>query len=140
MSYLLIAEDDEDDRFLATEAFKKSGSEIPLKFVNDGESLIELLVSDVANANDLPYLILLDLNMPKKDGRQCLSEIKQNPLLRKIPIIVFTTSNLPEDIAKTYDLGVNSYINKPVEFKELINIFSLLSSYWFKTVKLPALN
>lgn len=140
MSYLLIAEDDEDDRFLATEAFNKSGSNIPLKFVNDGEDLIGLLESEIKESNEMPYLILLDLNMPKKDGRQCLSEIKQNPLLRKIPIIVFTTSKLPEDIAKTYDLGVNSYINKPVDFKELINIFSLLSSYWFKTVQLPTSN
>jgi CheY-like chemotaxis protein len=140
MSYLLIAEDDEDDRFLATEAFQKSGSSIPLKFVNDGEELIDLLESEVKKANEMPYLILLDLNMPKKDGRQCLLEIKQNSLLRKIPIIVFTTSNLPQDIAKTYDLGVNSYINKPVDFKELINIFSLLSTYWFQTVKLPASN
>lgn len=140
MSYLLIAEDDEDDRFLATEAFKKSGSIIPLRFVNDGEELIVLLESEVKKSNELPYLILLDLNMPKKDGRECLLEIKQNPLLRKIPIIVFTTSNLPEDIAKTYDLGVNSYINKPVDFKELINIFSQLSTYWFQTVKLPTSN
>ncbi len=140
MSYLLIAEDDEDDRFLATEAFKKSGSIIPLRFVNDGEELIDLLESEVKKSNELPYLILLDLNMPKKDGRECLLEIKQNPLLRKIPIIVFTTSNLPEDIAKTYDLGVNSYINKPVDFKELINIFSQLSTYWFQTVKLPTSN
>ena len=140
MSYLLIAEDDEDDRFLATEAFKESGSKVPLRFVNDGESLINLLESEIKEANELPYLILLDLNMPKKDGRQCLMEIKQNSLFRKIPIIVFTTSKLEEDVTKTYDLGVNSYINKPVEFKELISIFSLLSEYWFKTVKLPTQN
>lgn len=140
MSYLLIAEDDEDDRFLATEAFEKSGSRIPLRFVNNGEKLIELLESESKLANELPYLILLDLNMPKKDGRQCLFEIKQNPLLRKIPVVVFTTSTLQEDIIKTYDLGVNSYINKPVDFKELINLFSLLSKYWFNTVKLPRFN
>jgi len=140
MSYLLIAEDDEDDRFLAEEAFRKSGSTIPLKFANDGEELINILESAVENKKDVPYLILLDLNMPKKDGRQCLAEIKQNPTLKRIPVIVFTTSKLPEDIEKTYDLGTSSYINKPVEFKELIKIFSLLSSYWFKTVQLPAAN
>lgn len=138
MSYLLIAEDDEDDRFLAEEAFRKSGSAIPLKFANDGEELINKLEFGLKNAKEMPYLILLDLNMPKKDGRQCLAEIKRNPLLKRIPVIIFTTSKLPEDIEKTYDLGTSSYINKPVEFKELIKIFSLLSNYWFKTVQLPA--
>ncbi len=137
MSYLLIAEDDEDDRFLAKKAFRASGSKVPIEFAKDGEELIDKLEESVEKGEKMPDLILLDLNMPKKDGRQCLAEIKQSPALKKIPVIVFTTSKLPEDIDKTYDLGTSSYINKPVEFKELINIFSLLTKYWFKTVQLP---
>jgi len=135
--YLIIAEDDEDDRFLAKEAMNANKSLMDVKFMNDGEQLMEFLQLE-SNYEFLPSLILLDLNMPKLDGRECLKLIKNNPVLKSIPVVVFTTSNLKEDILSTYKLGVNSFINKPVEFEDLKSLFGKLDDYWFGTVKLPA--
>jgi len=135
--YLIIAEDDEDDRFLAKEAMNANKSLMDVKFMNDGEQLMEFLQLE-SNYEFLPSLFLLDLNMPKLDGRECLKLIKNNPVLKSIPVVVFTTSNLKEDILSTYKLGVNSFINKPVEFEDLKSLFGKLDDYWFGTVKLPA--
>jgi two-component system, response regulator len=115
---ILVADDDEEDRMLIKDAMEESKLLNPLHFVVDGQEVMDYLLRKGkfvdAEKNPLPGLILLDLNMPKMDGRQVLKEIKNNPKLRTIPIIVLTTSKAEEDILKTYDLGVNSYITKPV--------------------------
>jgi CheY-like chemotaxis protein len=138
---ILMADDDEDDRLMAKEALEESKLENELYFVHDGEELMDYLYnrgefSDPARS-PRPGLILLDLNMPKKDGREALREIKENPELRQIPIIVLTTSKAEEDIYRTYDLGVNSFITKPVTFEGLVDVMKTLTTYWFSIVKLP---
>ena len=85
----------------------------------------------------MPGLILLDLNMPRKDGREALKEMKADPILRRIPIVVLTTSKAEEDILRSYDLGVNSYVTKPVTFKSLVELIKVLGQYWFEVVELP---
>jgi len=136
---ILIAEDDEDDYLLTKEAFLEAGIIHPLHWVKDGEELIEYLhsISSMDEESKFVGMILLDLNMPKKDGREAIKEIKSNPQWRKIPVLVLTTSNAESDIMNTYDLGVNSYIQKPVRFSELVDIAKSIVDYWFKTVKLP---
>lgn len=138
---ILIAEDDEDDFLLILEALKEAGVDNEVHWVKDGDEVMQFLTSRMNGANgtsgELPGLILLDLNMPKKDGREALKEIKSNPKLRRIPVIVMTTSSAETDIAKSYDLGVNSFIQKPVRFNELVELARVLFNYWIKTVKLP---
>jgi CheY-like chemotaxis protein len=137
----LIADDDEDDRLLAEDALRENRLVNDLRFVEDGEELMEYLLqqgkySDPRDA-PRPGLILLDLNMPRKDGREALEEIKSNDLLRRIPVVILTTSKAEEDILKTYDLGVNSFITKPVTFDGLVELMQLLGRYWFEIVELP---
>ena len=138
---ILIADDDEDDRLLAEDALRENRLVNDLRFVEDGEELMEYLLqqSKYADPRDAPRpgLILLDLNMPKKDGREALQEIKSNDLLRRIPVVILTTSKAEEDILKTYDLGVNSFITKPVTFDGLVELMQLLGRYWFEIVELP---
>jgi two-component system response regulator len=138
---ILIAEDDEDDYLLTLEALKEAGVDNEVHWVKDGDEVLEYLTSHTSENNGasgrLPGLILLDLNMPKKDGREALAEIKSNSKFRKIPVIVMTTSSAESDITKSYDLGVNSFIQKPVRFNELVEMAKVLFSYWIKTVKLP---
>ena len=141
---ILIAEDDEDDYLLTLEALKEAGVYNKVHWAKDGDEAIEYLKS-LANGSkgnngastQLPGLILLDLNMPKKDGRETLAEIKSNSLFRKIPVIILSTSSAEADIAKSYDLGVNSFIQKPVRFNELVDMAKILFNYWLRTVKLP---
>ena len=138
---ILMADDDEDDRLMTNEAFKEARLANDLHFVVDGEELLDYLhhrgkYIDPDSA-PRPGLILLDLNMPKKDGREALKEIKSDPNLRQIPIVVLTTSKAEEDIYRSYDLGVNSYITKPVSFEGLVEIILTLTQYWFKIVQLP---
>jgi CheY-like chemotaxis protein len=138
---ILFAEDDPDDRLLARQAFEKSRLTSDLRFVEDGEELIDYLHRRGKYANPLesprPGLILLDLNMPRKDGREALREIKSNPELRDIPVVVLTTSKAAEDIISTYHLGVNSYIAKPSRFSALVQVMKTLGKYWFEIVELP---
>ena len=136
---ILLAEDDDDDYLLVQKALKQSDLDNQLKRVENGEVLMQYLQKSTLNepAYPRPDMILLDLNMPRKDGREALREIKQNDDLHDIPVIVFTTSKAAEDIAYSYETGVNSYISKPVEFKELIGIMKQLGAYWFDTVQLP---
>ena len=139
---ILMAEDDEDDRLLATEALEEARLANSLQCVENGEELLDYLnhrgkYAD-KDAFPLPGFILLDLNMPKKDGREALQEIKKDPELKKIPIIILTTSQSEEDICKSYDLGANSYIVKPVTFESLVKIMKDLGKYWFEIVELPA--
>jgi CheY-like chemotaxis protein len=139
---ILIAEDDVDDRMLITKALKESFSQAELRCVEDGEILLQYLnrKGKYQDENNYPFpqLILLDLNMPKKDGREALKEIKADHQLRKIPVIIFTTSKHEEDIAGTYNLGPNSYISKPASFEGLLALGKELENYWGNTVMLPA--
>ena len=138
---ILLADDDPDDRQLTRDAFAENRLANMLNTVEDGEELMEYLQrrGRYTNLKDapLPGLILLDLNMPRKDGREALKEIKADVNLRRIPIVVLTTSKAEEDILRTYDLGVNSYITKPVTFKSLVELIKLLGRYWFEVVELP---
>lgn len=138
---ILLAEDDLDDRQLAQDAFVECRLANHVHFVEDGEELMDYLFRRgkyVSLAGEpLPGLILLDLNMPKKDGREALKEIKEHPELRRIPVVVLTTSKAEEDIVRTYDLGVNSYVTKPVTFDSLVEIIKTLRKYWFEIVELP---
>ena len=137
---ILMAEDDPDDRLLACEAFEESRLANELHLVEDGEELMDYLYRrgeyDEASA-PRPGVILLDLNMPRKDGREALREIKADPDLRRIPVVVLTTSKAEEDILRTYDLGVNSFIVKPVTFANLVEVMRALGRYWFEIVELP---
>jgi CheY-like chemotaxis protein len=137
---ILIAEDDEDDYLLTIEALKEAGVDRPVQWVRDGEELMEYLhkLSSADGKNIKPSMIFLDLNMPKKDGREALAEIKTNPAMCDIPVIVLTTSKADSDIAHTYKLGVNSFIQKPLRFFDLVKTIKILSQYWFEVVKLPS--
>jgi len=136
-----MADDDEDDRLMTKDALEESRLHNELRFVEDGEELMDYLrrQGEYAEAEKAPRpgLILLDLNMPRKDGREALKEIKADPELRRIPIIVLTTSKAEEDILRTYDLGVNSFITKPVSFQGLVEVMKSLALYWLEIVELP---
>ena len=128
---IVIAEDDVDDRFLVKTAFEESGYTDTLMFVENGVELLELLQKQQKEGvMALPNLILLDLNMPKKDGREALREIKQDATLCKIPVIIFSTTNNMQEIARCYETGANSYITKPNSFEQLINILATVRNYW----------
>lgn len=137
---ILMADDDPDDRMLTKEALIENKLANDLHFVVDGEDLMDYLHQrgkyNKENA-PLPGLILLDLNMPKKDGREALAEIKADPKLRRIPIIVLTTSKAEEDIVRSYDLGISSFITKPVTFDDLVEVAKAIGNYWFGIVVLP---
>ena len=138
---ILLADDDADDRMITRMALERHRLANDLRFVEDGEELMDYLrhqgaYRDAAKS-PRPGLILLDLNMPRKDGREALAEIKDDPKLRSIPVVVLTTSKAEEDILRSYDLGVNSYITKPVTFQRLAEVMKALSIYWFEIVRLP---
>ena len=138
---ILMADDDQDDQMLTQDAFEECRVINDLRFVNDGEELMDYLnrrgrFKDPKTA-PRPGLILLDLNMPRKDGREALEEIKSDPALRRIPIVVLTTSRAEEDILRSYDLGVNSFVIKPVTFEKLVEVVKTLNKYWFEIVVLP---
>ncbi len=138
---ILMADDDEDDRLMTKEALEESKVANDIRFVTDGEELLDYLYrrgkySD-PEKSPRPGLILLDLNMPRKDGREALREIKADPDLRQIPVVILTTSKDEEDIIRSYDLGVNSFITKPVSFEGLVYVINTLAQYWFQIVQLP---
>ena len=141
MITILLADDDPDDRKLTHDAFMENRLANEFHAVEDGEELMDYLYRrgkyESMRGDPLPGLILLDLNMPRKDGREALKEIKADPDLRRIPIVVLTTSKAEEDIVRTYDLGVNSYVTKPVTFKSLVELIRILGCYWFEVVQLP---
>jgi CheY-like chemotaxis protein len=136
-----MADDDEDDCLLAREALLESRLSNELYFVKDGEELMDYLYRrgqyEARTHLRRPGLILLDLNMPKKDGREALKEIKSDPNLRQIPIVVLTTSKAEEDVYRSYDLGANSFIVKPVTFSSLVEVMKTIGKYWFEIVELP---
>jgi CheY-like chemotaxis protein len=129
---VVMADDDDDDCLLAKEAFEESGVQGVLRCVADGLELIGFL----ARSDFLPALILLDLNMPRKDGRQALKEIKANPAFRNIPVVVLTTSREASDVAHTRALGANSFITKPATFTEWVDMMKTLAKGWFNTAQL----
>ena len=141
MITILLADDDPDDRKLTHDAFMENRLANEFHAVEDGEELLDYLYRrgkyESLRGDPLPGLILLDLNMPRKDGREALKEIKADPDLRRIPIVVLTTSKAEEDIVRSYDLGVNSYVTKPVTFKSLVELIKVLGRYWFEVVELP---
>lgn len=135
---ILLADDDADDRLLVQEAFEENHLINVLETVEDGEELLDYLYQRGRFfAAPRPNLILLDLNMPRKSGLEALREIKADADLRRIPVIVLTTSKAEEDILRSYDLGVNSFIVKPVTFDSLVTLVKALDSYWFQIVQLP---
>jgi CheY-like chemotaxis protein len=136
-----MADDYADDRYLAEDALREARLKNEIRFVADGEELIDYLCHrgkffDI-EAYPQPGLILLDLNMPRKDGREALKEIKDHPALRRIPVVVLTTSKAEEDVLRSYDMGVNGYITKPVTFDGLVDVMRILGRYWFEIVELP---
>src|SRR5580700_11381744 len=139
-----MADDDEDDRLLAADALLLSKLANKLITVNDGEELMDYLRHRGKHAppaiSPRPGLVLLDLNMPKMDGREALREMKSDPELRSIPVVVLTTSKAEEDIERTYNLGANSFIVKPVTFETLAESLRVLTEYWFEVVRLPSGN
>ena len=138
---ILMADDDADDRLMAEKAFLEAKLDNGLRFVEDGEELMDYLLHRGKYTNTtlhpLPGLILLDLNMPRKDGREALKEIKAHPQLHRIPVVILTTSKAETDILRSYDLGVNSFITKPVTFQGLVEAMRVMKQYWFQLVKLP---
>ncbi len=138
---ILLADDDPDDLLLTTRALKKNRLVNEIKTVQDGEELMDYLLRRGAyaapGAAPRPGVILLDLNMPRKDGREALQEIKSDPELRRIPVVVLTTSQAERDIIQSYDLGVNAFITKPVTFEGLANAIKVLGDFWFEIVRLP---
>ena len=139
---ILMADDDADDRLMTKEAFEESKLVNDLRFVEDGVELLDYLqrrgkYADPASS-PRPGLILLDLNMPKKDGREALKEIKADPRLKNIRVVILTTSKAEEDIYRTYDLSAASYITKPVTFASMAEVVKVLGKYWLEIVALPA--
>lgn len=139
---ILIADDDADDRMMAQEALDECRLLNPVRFVEDGVELLDYLRRRGRYAESgsapRPGLILLDLNMPKMDGREALREIKADPALRRIPVVVMTTSKAEEDIYRTYDLGVSSYVAKPMTFEGLVDVMKAMGHYWLEIVELPS--
>ena len=138
---ILLADDDEEDRELTRDALQNAHLANEMRFVADGQELMDYLrrQGPYGNGADAPRpgIILLDLNMPKKDGREALAEIKADESFRRIPVVVLTTSKDEEDIFRTYDLGVNSFITKPVTFGGLVEVMRTWQRYWFELVELP---
>jgi len=144
--FILIAEDDADDRFLLKAAFEENGFTDKLHFVENGVEVLDCLhaisqgksqPAGQAGEAKMPRFILLDLNMPKKDGREVLKEIKQNAVYKKIPVIIFSTTNNEQEMRRCYELGANSYITKPNSFENLIKTVAAFRSYWINTTSIP---
>jgi two-component system response regulator len=138
---ILLADDDEDDRLMTRDALRDARLHNPLRTVIDGVELMEYLrregrYSD-PEESPRPGMILLDLNMPRMDGREALGAIKSDPEFRSIPVVVLTTSKAEEDVVRSYDLGVNSFITKPVTFLGLVEVMKVFSRYWLEIVDLP---
>ena len=136
-----MADDDEDDRLLTQDALAESRVLNELHFVEDGVELLEYLERrgkfEDKTTSPRPGLILLDLNMPRMDGREALEAIKANPNLKGIPVVILTTSKQEEDMVKGYNLGAASYITKPVTFDGLVDLMKTLGKYWVEFVELP---
>lgn len=141
---VLMADDDHDDFVMVKDAFAACGNTVKLSRVSDGEELLEYLFRrnrylDLGSA-PAPSLILLDLNMPRKNGSEVLAEIKTHPVLKQIPVVVLTTSKRASDVAMCYEMGANSYLTKPDSFNALVDMLNATVTYWLETVELPSYN
>jgi two-component system, response regulator len=136
INMIVVAEDDDDDKMLISEAFEENNIACPLMFVSDGIELLDLLnkKGKYSQQTQMPDLIFLDINMPKKNGKQVLKEIKENPITCHIPIIMFSTSSAMDEINMTYRLGANSFIVKPSSYSGFIEVFKHVQDYWLNTV------
>lgn len=141
-SPILMVDDDKDDRMMTEKALIKNRVINPIRFLNDGEELMDYLLrrGPYANADSAPRpcFILLDLNMPRMDGRKALELVKADPDLRNIPVVILTTSSAEEDIVRSYNLGANSFITKPITFDALVSTMESLKNYWLEIVELPS--
>jgi len=138
--HLLVTDDDEDDRLLIKEAFEDGNIMNPVSYFSNGKELIEYLESekkDPDRVSSISYLILLDLNMPVMGGIETLDILKKSEKFKKIPVVILTTSKTEEDILKSYDSGVNSYISKPVTFTGLVDVMKALQKFWLQFVEFP---
>jgi two-component system response regulator len=136
--YILVADDDKDDQYILQSAFNERGFTEKLVFVNDGDELLAHLNAPAQKMADLPKLILLDLNMPKKTGKEALVEIKRDGNLKTIPVIIFSTTSDEGQISQCYELGANSYIVKPGHYQSLMDAVDIIHAYWFKTVRIAS--
>ena len=139
-NFILVADDDADDRFLIQTAFKENGYDDKIEFVENGVELLKFLNDISQNSSResvFPGFILLDLNMPKKSGREVLQEIKQHPVFKTIPVIVYTTTKNESEIKRCYELGANTYIVKPARFEALLKVVEGIRSYWLTTASIP---
>lgn len=139
---VIIAEDDPDDRLLIRDALEEASQQpVEVFFVQDGAEMLDYLYHrgkfQVAGKAPHPELVLLDLNMPKKGGMEVLEEIKRDPALRTIPVVVLTTSRAPEHISRSYELGGNGFVTKPDSYQQLVELMQNIQKYWFRTVELP---
>ncbi len=137
---ILVAEDDPCDRLLLQRAMEANGLESAIRFVEDGRELVDRLreTAESEPGGSLPALVLLDLNMPRMDGREALKIVKADPQLKRVPVVVLTTSSRREDVEGSYDAGANSFFTKPLEYKDLVALVDLLTSYWLEAARLPA--
>ena len=138
---ILMADDDQEDCMLVKDASQESRLAVDISFVSDGEELLDYLRRkgkyNGHTATITPALILLDLNMPRKDGLEALTEIKADSSLRRIPVVILTTSKAEEDVFQSYDLGACGFVTKPVTFESLVQVVETLVSYWSQTMTLP---
>ncbi len=139
---ILVADDDQDDCFLMKKAMADGGVKNQVRFLEDGRKLLDYLGEKKSGQPGkgppaLPCLILLDLNMPRLDGRETLRLLKEDPRFQKIPVVILTNSRNPEDVEKAYQDGAVSFVTKPAEYKDMVSLMALLKIYWFQTVKLP---
>lgn len=138
---ILIVEDDPEDRMLAEDAINESQPIFPVRFLEDGEQLLAYLQHkgkfQEEDSNPTPGVIVMDLNMPRLDGREALAKIKAHPVFKSIPVIILTTSNSTKDIENCYSLGANSYITKPRNYRELVKIMEMIKNYWYDLNELP---
>lgn len=135
---ILLVEDNQGDIRLTVEAFREGKIVNSLSVARDGEDAMDFLRQEGTHANaPRPDLVLLDLNLPKKDGREVLQEVKSDPRLQRIPVIVLTTSDAERDVLLSYDLHANAYIRKPIDYNEFITAVRSIESFWFKIVRLP---
>jgi len=140
---ILVTDDDEGDRFLIEKAMRANGVENEIRFLGDGQALVDHLNGSLKSTHpndspDLPCLILLDLNMPLLDGREALKIVKNHSRLKEIPVVVLTNSDNPEDILCSYQEGANSFFTKPLDYLDLVSLMGLLRNYWFQTAQLPS--
>jgi CheY-like chemotaxis protein len=139
---IVVADDDEGDRYLIQKAMEDSGVKGEVQFLEDGQVLVDRLNQDLATAalsgtSTLPCLILLDLNMPRLDGRDVLKIVKTHPDLKRIPVVIMTNSKNPQDVESTYRDGANSFFTKPLDYTGLVGLMTLLKTYWLERVTLP---